>query len=191
MENYSLADIKAVVGGDGASNTFGANGFLWVILIFLFILGFNGNGIFGRNGANELQLTNLERDVLNGNCNTQKEVIESRYTTQLGLQNLGSQMADCCCSINRNIDAVRADAYKNTCEITNAIHAEGEQTRALITANTIQELRDNLQAAQLQLGNLSQTQNLINTLRPFPMPAYITCSPYTSINSCGCNGTLI
>lgn len=87
---------------------------------------------------------------------------------------------------NRNIDAVRAENYKNTCEITNAIHAEGEATRALMTQNTIQELRDELQAAQLQLGNLSQTANIIGTLRPYPQPAYITCSPYQASNVYGC-----
>lgn len=76
---------------------------------------------------------------------------------------------------------------KNTCDITNAIHAEGEATRALINQNTMQELRDQLQAAQLQLGNLSQTNTLISALRPFPQPAYITCSPYTSASNFGCN----
>lgn len=53
-----------------------------------------------------------------------------------------------------------------------------------MTANVMQELRDQLQAAQLQLGNLSQTQNIINAVRPFPQPAYITCSPYTSALCC-------
>ena len=48
--------------------------------------------------------------------------------------------------INRNIDAARYDAGKNTYDITNAIHAEGEATRALINQNTIQELRDKLEA---------------------------------------------
>ena len=46
--------------------------------------------------------------------------------------------------------------------------------------NTIQELRDQLQAAQLQLGTLSQTNTIIGTLRPTTIPAYITCSPYQS-----------
>lgn len=70
---------------------------------------------------------------------------------------------------------------------SNANDAEAEATRALMTANVMQELRDQLQAAQLQLGNLSQTQNIINAVRPFPQPAYITCSPYTSANGFGCN----
>ena len=57
-----------------------------------------------------------------------------------------------------------------------------------MTQNTIQELRDQLQAAQSQLGTLSQTQTIIGTLRPFPTPAYITCSPYTAENGYGSYG---
>lgn len=79
-----------------------------------------------------------------------------------------------------------AENYRNTCEITTAIHAEGEATRALINANVMQELRDQLQAAQLQLGNLSRTQDLVSQLRPVPIPAYITCSPY---GNCACSTT--
>lgn len=113
-------------------------------------------------------------------------MLEGFNGTQAGIANLGYQMQNCCCETNRNIDAVRYENAQNTCAITNAIHAEGEQTRALINANTMQELRDQLQAANLQLGQLSQTSTLISTLRPFPQPAYITCSPYTSNGNCGC-----
>lgn len=62
-----------------------------------------------------------------------------------------------------------------------------------MTANVMQELRDQLQAAQLQLGTLAQTSNIINAVRPFPQPAYITCSPYqsaTSVYGCGGCGTV-
>ena len=177
-EGMSVADVLALSRSEHDDGAFGSGaGFLWVILIFLFFLAFGGNGLgnWGSNG-NNVQLSQLERDVLNGNCNTQKEVLESRYTTQLGFQTIQAQMAECCC------------------DIKTAIHAEGEATRGLIQANTIQELRDNLQAAQLQLGQLSQTQALINTLRPFPVPSYTTCSPYESVygfgRNCGCCGTI-
>lgn len=93
-------------------------------------------------------------------CNTQKEILQNRYDNALAIQNLQAQMAQCCC------------------ETKTAIHAEGEATRSLMQSNTIQELRDQLQAAQLQLGTLSQTNTIIGTLRPTPVPAYITCSPY-------------
>ena len=95
-----------------------------------------------------------------------------------------------------NDNAVRAENYKNTCEITTAIHAEGEATRALINANTMQDLRDKLadrdrelQTANFHLSQQAQNATLISTLRPFPQPAYITCSPYTAMNGYGaCNG---
>ena len=59
---------------------------------------------------------------------------------------------------------------------------QAEATRCSDDCKCNAGLRDQLQAAQLQLGNLSQTQNIINAVRPFPQPAYITCSPYTSAN---------
>lgn len=116
---------------------------------------------------------------------------------------LGTQIAEnrfavqqCCCETNRNIDAVRAEAYKNTCDITTAIHAEAEQTRSLITANTVQELRDrladrdrDLQFANFQISQQVQNAALIGALRPFPQPAYITNSPYTSATVCNCTTT--
>ena len=105
--------------------------------------------------------------------NYKKQKIKSFYDNKIG-------------ETNRNIDSLKAENFKNTCEITTAIHAEGEATRALINANTMQELRDKLQNAQYQIDNMTQTQQLVGILRPFPTPAYITCSPYTSANTCGC-----
>lgn len=194
MENMSVADVLALTRGEESNGFGGSNAFLWVILIFLFFLAFGGGGgLFGNNDSAAVanDLSQVERDILTTSCANGKEILENRYTTQLGFQTLGSQMASCCCETNRNIDSVRAENYKNTCEITNAIHSEGEQTRALITANTIQELRDNLQSAQLSLQNVAQTQNLVNQLKPCPVPAYITCSPYASACGCGCGPSLI
>ena len=118
--------------------------------------------------------------------NLQKYRIKSRYDNIIG------------CDTNRNIDAVRYENAKNTCDITTAIHAEGEATRALINANTMQDLRDRLEArdrelmtANFQLSQQAQTANLVNELRPCSRPAYLTCSPYESANyaftnNCGC-----
>lgn len=114
-------------------------------------------------------------------------IAENRFAAQQGF-----------CEVNRSIDGVRADAYRNTCDITSAIHAEGEKTRALIVGNTVQELRDrladrdrDLQSAHFQLSQVAQTARLTDTLRPFPQPAYITASPYTGASTvygyCGSN----
>lgn len=159
------------------------------------------NGIRGiQNGlCDGFYTTNT--NMLAGFNNTQREVLEGRY--QLGNQITENRFAQqqCCCEINRSIDAVRAENYKNTCDITNAIHAEGEATRALINHNTMQNLRDkladkdrDLQTANFQLSQQAQSANIIGTLRPYPQPAYITCSPYVASNfgwgcgnfGCGC-----
>ena len=115
--------------------------------------------------------------------NYKKQGIKSLYDNKIG-------------TINRNIDAVRYEGAQNTCAITNAIHAEGEATRALINANVMQELRDKLEARDrevmvrdFQLSQLAQTSSLIGELRPCAKPAYITCSPYTTASyGCGTCG---
>lgn len=38
---------------DNGHDTWGSAGFLWVILIFLFFLAFNGGGLFGNRGCCE------------------------------------------------------------------------------------------------------------------------------------------
>lgn len=44
--------------------------------------------------------------------------------------------------------------------------------------NTINQLRDERSAYQASALTQQQTQNLINQLRPTPVPAYPSCSPY-------------
>ena len=108
-----------------------------------------------------------QSDVFNTACCTQKEILENRYATQLGFQAAQAQLSQCCCDLKE------------------AIHNDGEQTRSLIQSNTIQDLRDRLEQAQRQqmISDLfsaqqAQTLNLINTLLPRAVPAYPSCSPY-------------
>lgn len=199
---YSLADIAAANGG--MNNEMWNNPFIY--LVWLAVLG-NG-GLFGNRtgyagdaavqgaltrsdlfeGFNNQDVNAQLRGITNGLC-------DGFYATRQGISDLGYAMKDCCCTTNRNIDAVRYENSKNTCDITTAIHAEGEATRALINANTMQELRDkladrdrDLMTANFQLSQQAQNAYLINEIRPCARPAYITCSPYTtaSFGGCGC-----
>ena len=171
-------------------------GGLMAILVLFFLFMFMNNGMWGGNGNwgrgncatqqdvaqgfNFSQLDNGIRGLERGICDLGYAGLQQANQTQAQIAQLGYQTQSCCCETNRNIDAVRAENYRNTCEITTAIHDEGEKTRGLITANVIQELRDQNTAYQLQLSNQAQNATLINALRPFPQPAYITCSPYES-----------
>ena len=207
--DYSLSDIAAMNGNEG--NAMWNNPFIY--LVWLAVLG--RGGIFGGNGAGDpavqgaLTRSDLFEGFNNQDVNGQLRGITSGicdgfyainnglkdgfYGVQTGLTELGYGMKDCCCGINRNIDAVRFENAKNTCDITTAIHAEGEATRALINANTVQALRDKLEdrdrellTANFQLSQQAQNAYLLGEIRPIARPAYITCSPYTTTSFCGC-----
>ena len=103
------------------------------------------------------------------------------------------------CEINRNIDAVRYEAVQNTCAITNNATENTQKILdklCLMESNAkdqrIAQLQFDLQAAQLQIGNIRQTENIVNTVRPPVVPAYVVSSPYESIRhnygygGCGC-----
>ena len=195
-EGLSAGDILALTKNN--ENGMWDNPFIY--LVWLAVLG-GGNGLFGNRGDAAVQGAITRSDLFEGfnnqDVNGQLRGItnglsDGFYATRQGITELGYAMKDCCCGINRNVDAVRYEGAQNTCAITNAIHAEGEATRALINANTMQDLRDKLEARDrdilardFQLSQLAQTSSLVNELRPCAKPAYITCSPYTTTFGCG------
>ena len=190
MDGYSLADIRAVTQDEHEGFGFGG-GLGWLIIILLFFMAFGGgwgNG-FGNNNVNGI--SDLERDVLKGNCDTQRDVLNSQYNTLLGFKDQQLQISECCCA-NKLMLSEQTNALQQ------AIHCEGEQTRALINANTIQELRDRLETANNALTTQTIVNQVVEQIRPCAKPAYLTCSPYVSYypygyygfnNGCsGCNG---
>ena len=200
MDNYSLSDTRAATGDSGGFSS--GNGAWWLILLFLF-WGFNGGGWGNRdNGAltraemqqgfDTQEITRKLDGINYGLC----DGFYAQNTTMLnGFAGITTAVRDaqfavqqCCCDTNRNIDAVRYEAAQNTCKIENATHAEGEATRQLIQQNEIQTLRDRVADLQLAQSQCAQNAYLVNQLRPCAVPAYLTCSPYTSYNynGCGC-----
>jgi hypothetical protein len=196
---FSLADIAAASGG--TNNEMWNNPFIY--LVWLAVLG--GGGLFGgRYGAGDPAVQGaLTRSDLFEGFNTQEVNAQLRgitnglcdgfYALNSGLKDGFYGIETAICGTNRNIDGLRFDMSKGFCDVAGAIHAEGEATRALINQNTIQELRDKLEARDrdimvrdFQLSQQAQNAYLVNEIRPCARPAYITCSPYTSGSFCGC-----
>lgn len=204
MMEGSALDLATNIGMmDRANNgMFGGNG-IWLLIILFFLIGGAGFG-FGGNRVtetltNEFLYTNLnntldrgfnqlanqnfsiQQDLCNGFSATQRELAENRFASQ-----------QCCCETNRNIDAVRYENAKNTCDIITANTANTQRIIDQMQNDKIDALRTELQSAQLALQNNAQTQTLISQLRPVPIPAYITCSPYAAYQfngmnpNCGC-----
>ena len=201
-DGLSAGDILALTREDNDMNQMWNNPFIY--LVWLAVLG--GGGLFGNRtaelqnavtrsdlfeGFNNQDVNGQLRGITNGICDgfyaVNSGMKDGFYGIQGALAENRFAQQNCCCETNRNIDAVRYEGSQNTCAITNAIHAEGEATRALINANMMQELRDKLEARDrdvmvrdFQLSQLSQTAALVGELRPCAKPAYITCSPYTT-----------
>ena len=192
MENYTMtpADVRAVTDGNRDYDGFGMGGsWMWIIVLFLFMFGNGGFGFGTRGNAltqmemqqgfDTQEITRKLDGITQGLC----DGFYAQNTTMLnGFSGVTAAVKDaqfasqqCCCETNRNIDAVRYEAQKNTCDITTAIHAEGEQTRALIRQNEIQTLRDKVAELQLAQSQCAQNAYLIGSLRPYPIPAYNAC----------------
>ena len=191
MDNYSLADTRAATGAD--ENGWGGGGAWWIIILFLFMFGMGGGGWgWGNRGNDALTRAEMQQGFdtqeitrkLDGLSYGMCDGFYAQNPTMLnGFAGVTSAVRDaqfaaqqCCCETNRNIDAVRYDAQKNTCDITTAIHAEGEATRALIQKNEMQNLRDRLQQMELR-------EAMCGVVR-YPM-----ATTYTSGGNpfCGCN----
>lgn len=200
--------------GDGWGGGCGA-WLMWVIVIFA-MMGGGWGGFGNRAGLTQAEMQQgfnhqdemgqlrgvsygladstfaLNTTMLQGQAGLEKTVMQGNYA-------LGSQLAEnrfaqqnCCCETNRNIDAVRAEGYRNTCELKTAIHDEAEKTRGMMMASQIQDLRDrladrdrDLQSANFNLSQVLQTSAIVGQLRPFPQPAYITASPYQALAGYG------
>ena len=217
MSALSGTDALSVMNatrGYGYNDGFGMNnGWFWIILLLFFGRGFYGND----NGVQDNFISNefIKRDIFNTNqnvsstaCQTQRDVLEGKYDAQLSIANLAAQTENCCCNTQKEIlqsrydnalgmQNLQAQLANCCCDLRTAIHSEGEATRGLIQANTIQDLRDKLAQSQretdtanLALQNNAQTQTLLAQINKVPQPAYLTCSPYVpstyAFNNCGC-----
>lgn len=211
MEAMQTTGIVPTMDYSRVNDGFNDGSWFWVIII---LFAFWGNGFGNRNGLEtDIDTRFLERDLFNTNqnvsnsacqtqrdvleskydigtqvlenrfncsqnaCNTQKEIIQNRYDNALQTQTISAQMAECCC------------------DLKTAIHAEGEATRNMIQSDKIEQLRDQVFASNLALSNTNLANTVINAVRPFPSPSYPVSSPYTSLynpyNGCGCGNTTI
>ena len=207
----TAADVGAVMGNNRDGYGYGDGAWFWIIII---LFAFWGNG-FNRNNGLETDIDTrfLERDVFNTNqnvsttgcqtqrdvleskydlgtqilenrfncsqnaCATQKEVLQNRYDNALQTQTLSAQMAQCCCDL-------RAEGLANTQKVID-----------LIQQDKIDQLRDQVYTTNLALNNANLANQIVNSIIPRPAPAYPSCSPFVpstyGYNGCGCGNTTI
>lgn len=195
MADFSLSDIRSMLPDRDD------NDLVWIIMLFLLWgrngFGGNDNGALTRadlnDGLNFQQLESAVRGVQSGLCDgfyamnngmlqgmnsIQRDLCTGFNSVSAGISENRFAAQSCCCETNRNIDAVRSENYKNTCEIVNAIRTDGEATRALINANTMQELRDKLGDVKNENTQYRQSTYILGQLGRFVTnpPCNPTCN---------------
>lgn len=181
---------------DGLFGGGGMGGILFLFFLLMMMGGFGGAGWGAGNNAaaqgaltraemqDAIRLSQIESEI--GSARTQiaegfsgatMNMMQGFSAAQMQLAQNGFQTQQGFCDVNRNIDAIRHEAAQNTCMITNVVRDEGRLTRDLITANVIQQLRDEKEVAQITVQNMQQTQDLIHRLQPYPQPSYVVAPP--------------
>ena len=177
----SVADIAAVVdnnrgygypvfpygGGYGNNGAFGGDGsWLWVIIILALFGGFgNGNGFgggFGGYGNEYAWLSNGQKEIMQ---NTNDGFNTLQLANQLtgissGVQNLSTQLCNCCADMNQTVNAgfANAETAANSRQMANMQQAFNNQLSTLQGFNGVTSEIANASADnRLGIANLNST----------------------------------
>ena len=174
------------------------------------------NGLCDGFYAVNTSIMNGFHGVDNAICNLGYQTQQGFNTTNVALmqgQNaLQAQLADCCCQNREAIAQVRYDMAQDTCALQNTmnsntrdiIDSQNAGTRAILDylcqekISSLQAENNSLrlaasqdrQSALLTTAMTAQTQQIINSVNPSAIPAYVVPNPnaYAYGNCCsGCN----
>lgn len=191
MENsMGPADFAAMTNSKNGDGLW-SNPFVYLIWMYAFQM-------FGNNGYGNANLTRSDmfegfntNQLLNDNRAFAQELNNSRADAQMNTASVisainqnGFNSQQCCCETQRSIDSLRFANEQQACNIMQNANANTQRIIDTITHNEMQALRDQLQSANIQLSQLSQTEKLIDKIRPVASPAYLVSSPYQSLNGC-------
>lgn len=161
---------------------------LIILLLFLFLLGNNwGFGWFGWLGwwnaaawlagmSNNNNNHDNTVDLINNNSFWQQQLAASQ-----NFANLTSQMNMGFCNTNSNIERAVLAGQQNTAQIIASSAANVQKVLDKLCEQETDRLRTALAEARVMANNASQTNEIINAIRPSSVPAWIVSSPYTSI----------
>lgn len=130
-------------------------------------------------------------------CNIRDAITRQGFENQLAISNQTNTIQQYLNTLatgqERGFSSLGYATQQQTCDITKAI---GESTAAILAGQKsaemremqreIQALKDEKQSYQMSTLLQQQSQNLVNQIKPCPIPAYLTCNPYCGDAGCNC-----
>lgn len=151
----------------------------------------------------------MNTSLLNGFAGVNNSIMTNGYETRNAINNVSSQLAECCCKTQSAIQGVNYNLATNTCALQNTMNMNTRDIvdtvnanyRALhdeIVANRIEDKNAQITAQQNEINALrlsasqsAQNAYLLSELKPCPSPSYIVPNPnccynYQVTSGCGC-----
>lgn len=208
----SASDMLALANNIRDNDGFNGNGSWFWILILFFLIGGNGwnnrgdyatkaNLYESANAQNTFSefrslqnettrgFSDVNQHLCNGFANINQNISGNFANTNMGI---AKGFYDETLAMNCGFDGIKAAIADSRyamqdccCQIKNKITEENDKTRALITANTIQELRDQVAAKDREL--LTSSLVTSNVLQTNNLEAYMRQLLASASNGCGCN----
>lgn len=143
-------------------------------------------------------------------CTIQDAITRTNYENQISNLNQTNALQNSINTVNTSVErGFASTAYETasqTCELKNAIAAQTTLINDKFCQLEMREMQNKIDALRQENTNLTlaasqqaQTANIVNQIRPCPVPAYITCNPFGcncyngypyNINSCGCGSNV-
>lgn len=134
----------------------------------------------GISDAVSLGFANLNSTICNQQYDTAQMINSMNISNLQSANALQSQLATCCCNIERGIERLGCEAASNTAAIIQSQTAGTQRIIDYLCGEKISALQAENALLTSQISQNAQTRTIIDTLLPVARPAYITCSPYAS-----------
>lgn len=167
------------------------------------------DGFYAMNNGMLTGFNGINTNVMQTGYGIQQAINADTVANMQNTNALQSQIASCCCDVREAIQGVNYNASQNTCALQNTmnnntrdiIDSQNAGTRAILDylcqekISTLQAENNDLrraasqdrQSALLTAAMNTQTQQIINSVNPTAVPAYVVPNPNAYAYGCGCN----
>ena len=157
----------------------------------------------------------MNTSLLNGFAGVNNSIMTNGYETRNAIQGVSSQLANCCCSLEKgqmetnylnaqNTCALQNTMNMNTRDIVDTVNANYRALHDEIVANKLEmkndrivEQQNEINALRLKASQEAQNAYLLSELKPCPQPSYVVngptpvnfptncCNTFSGFNNCG------
>lgn len=167
------------------------------------------DGFYAMNNGMLTGFNGINTNVMQTGYGIQQAINADTVANMQNTNALQSQIASCCCDVREAIQGVNYNAAQNTCALQNTmsnntrdiIDSQNAGTRAILDylcqekISSLQAENSDLrraasqdrQSALLTAAMNTQTQQIINSVNPTAVPAYVVPNPNAYAYGCGCN----